>query len=70
VIEYSAARYAEGKAEGKIEALLNIFTVRGIAVSEHARARIRACKDVGTLDRWIAGAITAASAQDVLDPPA
>jgi predicted transposase/invertase (TIGR01784 family) len=82
VLEIAAARWAEGKAEGKTEgktegetsgriaALLAVLMARGLSVSAEARARIEACKDVITLDRWIARAVTAASIEDVLVAPA
>lgn len=82
VIEIAAARWAEGraagkaegkvegKAEGKIEAILAVLAARGVVVSADIRARIEACHDVTTLNVWIARAATAASAEDVLAPPA
>jgi len=68
--EYGAAQRAEGMAEGETaglaRALLALLAARGVAVSEGARARVHACKDAATLDRWIVRAATASSADDVL----
>jgi predicted transposase YdaD len=58
----------DGKAEGKAEAILAFLAARGIAVDSETRARIAACTDAGTLDRWIARAATAASAMEVITP--
>ena len=59
---------AEGKAEGKVEAVLAILAARGIAVDEATRAALAACADPGTLDRYVARALTARSAGDVVGP--
>jgi len=81
VLEIAAEREAKGKREGVIEgkiegslegrmaALLGVLAARGLPVSAEARARIDACKDVGTLDRWIARSVTAASVEEVLALP-
>ena len=79
--EYGAAQRAEGKAEGeargeargeakgiakgKADAVLAVLTARGLLVSDEARARIEACTDVATLDRWIARAATVSSTEEV-----
>ncbi len=59
----------EGLAEGKREALLVLLGARGLAVSDTERAAIAACSDAAQLDRWIARAVTATSAAEVLDAP-
>lgn len=59
---------AEGKASGKASAILAIFAARGIELSAALRARIEACNDIPTLDRWIAQAVTASSAEDFFRP--
>jgi predicted transposase/invertase (TIGR01784 family) len=61
---------AEGESAGKIAAILAVLAARGLEVTAEARARIEACKDGVTLDRWIARAATAASINDVLASPA
>ena len=72
VLAIAEARWAEGKAEGNAEgkaaAILAIFAARGIDVSATVRSHIEACKDVVTLDRWIAQAISAASAEELMSP--
>jgi hypothetical protein len=70
VIEIAAARWAEGKTEGfaegavnaKVGAILAVLAARGITVMSEVRARIEACKDAVSLDRWIARAATVTSA--------
>jgi hypothetical protein len=42
-----------------------VLAARGIPVAGQVRARIEACQDLVTLDRWIARAATAASVEDV-----
>ena len=73
VLEIAAARWAEGKAEGETAALvrtiLALLAARGVSVSVETRARIEACKDVSTLDRWILLAATARTAEDVIAAP-
>jgi predicted transposase/invertase (TIGR01784 family) len=73
VRELAEAKLAEGEAigliKGKIAALLAVLAARGFSVTEEARARIEACKDAATLDRWIARATTAPSLEDVFTSP-
>ncbi|MBI3947916.1 MAG: Rpn family recombination-promoting nuclease/putative transposase [Armatimonadetes bacterium] len=68
--DYGAAREARGRAEGRAEAraeaVLAVLAARGIAVDREARARILACTDGAALDRWIARAAVAASAEEVV----
>jgi predicted transposase/invertase (TIGR01784 family) len=74
VLEIAEARWAEGKIEGeiegkvdgKIESILAFLAARGLPVSHQVRARIEACKDALTLDRWIVRAATAASAEEII----
>ena len=56
----------EGQLEGKVEALLRLLTRAGIALTEHDRARIQACSDAATPDRWLDNVRGARSAADVL----
>jgi hypothetical protein len=60
---------AEGAATGKIAAILAVLAARGIAITAQDRTRIESCRDLATLDRWIMGAATAASVDEVLAPP-
>ena len=64
--DYGAGQHAEGKAEGKAEAVLSVLKARGIAVDEAACEQILACTDSTTLDRWIARAATASSMEEVI----
>ncbi|GGY74439.1 hypothetical protein GCM10010327_00130 [Streptomyces nitrosporeus] len=64
--ESSQRLRAEGKAEGKAEAVVQVLEQRGFAVPEEARDRIRACADTEVLGRWLARAVTASSVEDVL----
>jgi hypothetical protein len=58
---------AEGLREGKTAALLTVLAARGLAVDAAARARLEACADLARLDRWLARALTVASAREALD---
>jgi hypothetical protein len=60
---------AEGHKTGKIAALLAILAARRLSVTGEARARIEACEDTATLDRWIARAVAAPSIEDVFISP-
>jgi predicted transposase/invertase (TIGR01784 family) len=78
VRDLAEAKLAEGRAEGRAEgeidgfakgkaaAVLAVLAARGIPVSDEIRAHIEACRDAPNLDRWIAGATTAASAEEVI----
>ncbi|HEU4412802.1 MAG TPA: HEPN domain-containing protein [Polyangiaceae bacterium] len=62
---------ARGEAKGKAAALLTVLAARGLAVDDATRGRIEACADPARLDRWLARALTAASAREAVDdgPP-
>ena len=70
----SGAGIAEGRqlgiTEGQIQALLSILAARGLPVDPETRARVEACQDPAIIARWIARAMTAATAADVLTPDA
>jgi hypothetical protein len=70
VHEIAATRWAEGETagilKGKVEAILAILAARGVSLGHDGRARIEACKDAATLDRWIVRAVTVASAEELL----
>ncbi|MBI5512528.1 MAG: Rpn family recombination-promoting nuclease/putative transposase [Deltaproteobacteria bacterium] len=57
---------AEGVLKGKREALLRLLERRGIALTEENRARIEACADAATLDRWFDQALEARTVAEVL----
>jgi hypothetical protein len=58
---------AEGRAEGQANAVLTALRVRGIAVTEAARKRILAQKELPRLERWLEKAIVATSLGEVID---
>ncbi|MBI5479577.1 MAG: Uma2 family endonuclease [Deltaproteobacteria bacterium] len=64
--EGEAEGKAEGEAKGKADALLAVFALRGLAVTEEQRGGVLACRDLRALDRWIARALTAASVAEAL----
>ena len=61
---------AEGKLEGKLEGkkgtLLRLLARAGISLSEESGARITACEDAATLDRWCENVLGATAITDVL----
>ncbi len=59
----------EGHTEAQANAVLTVLRVRGIAVSDAARMRILAQKDLLRLERWLEKAITATSIAEVIDDP-
>ncbi len=59
----------EARAEDATRALLTVFRVRGIAVTEAARERILTEKDPARLERWHEQAILAASVAEVVNEP-
>ena len=64
--DYGEQKEAEGFAKGFVSALLAILGARGLTPSAEARARIEACKDTSTLERWVLRAATAASVEEIL----
>ena len=57
---------AEGRVEGRAHSLLAVLAARGLEVPEDVRARIVACPDVARLDTWLARAVSAVSAAEVV----
>jgi predicted transposase/invertase (TIGR01784 family) len=57
---------ARGLAEGRAQSLITILVARGLDPSEDLRRRIAACTDLATLERWIARAIAAKSADEAI----
>jgi hypothetical protein len=55
-----------GKLEGKRDTLLRLLARAGIVLSESERARVQACTDMATLDRWIDNVLGATTAIEVL----
>lgn len=58
---------AEGEARGRAEALLTLLEARGLAVTDEQRARILACTDRASLERWIVAAVSAESTDEAID---
>ncbi len=56
----------KGKTAGIAESVLAFLSARNIPVDPRVRARILSCQDRTLLDRWIARAATAQSADEVL----
>ena len=56
---------AKGEAKGRAASVVAVLSARGMRLSDQQRARLEACSDVATLDRWIVRAATAESADDV-----
>ena len=50
---------ALAKVEAKAEAVIAVLDARGLLLDDASRARILACTDTATLDRWITRAATA-----------
>lgn len=63
--EGRAERLQEGRAEGLHDALLRVLAARGVPVDGALAARIRACHDIATLERWLERALTVTSAEDL-----
>jgi hypothetical protein len=55
-----------GKLEGERAVLLRLVARAGITLSEEERARVDACTDLATLDRWVDNVLGAKTAADVL----
>jgi hypothetical protein len=61
-----ARRYvAEGKAEGKASAVLEVLDARGLDVPEPTRTRIMNCQDLDQLDRWLRRAVAVDAVNDL-----
>ncbi|WP_405140627.1 hypothetical protein OG589_27125 [Sphaerisporangium sp. NBC_01403] len=63
--KYVAAGKAEGRVEGKAEALCIVLSGRGVLISDETRSRILAHKDLAQLDAWIQRAATAVVIEDL-----
>jgi len=57
------------QAKGKAEAIVALLTARGLAPDEALRGRILGCADVAALERWLLRAVTARSADEVVEAP-
>ncbi|WP_437276834.1 hypothetical protein WME90_37115 [Sorangium sp. So ce375] len=64
--EGKLAGLREGELKGKRDTLLRLLARAGIALTENESARIHACVDNATLDRWIDNVLGAKTATEVL----
>jgi len=63
-----ARRYvAQGRAEGRAEAVLTVLRARQLEVSPEAQQRIAACTDLAQLDDWTRRAITVQAVEELFD---
>jgi hypothetical protein len=69
--EGETAGFTKGETAGKAAAILAVLEARGFAVGDAVRERVAGCTDPATLARWLARAVTAASAEDAVtsEPP-
>jgi hypothetical protein len=58
--------YDKGAAEAAARAVLRVLARRGLRVSDQQERRIRACTGLETLDRWLDGALSVASVDELL----
>jgi hypothetical protein len=56
----------EGELKGKRDTLLRLLARAGIVLTENESARIQACTDIATLDRWVDHVLGAKTATEVL----
>jgi hypothetical protein len=59
--------WEDARTETRADAVLTVLRVRGIAVSDAARKRILAQKDLQRLKRWLEKASIATSIGEVID---
>jgi hypothetical protein len=61
---------ARGKAEGEARAVLAVLEARGLAVPARVREVVLSCTDLVQLDAWIRAAVSASSAETLVEPVA
>jgi Uma2 family endonuclease len=57
---------ADGKAEGKADALLRVLASRGLVLTPEDRERVRTAVDEATLDRWLERALAGLGLAEIL----
>jgi hypothetical protein len=62
---HQAKGRAEGEAKGEARGVLAVLDARGLVVSDDQKARILACTDLETLDRWIRKAVAITSIDEL-----
>ncbi|MFO0587187.1 MAG: Uma2 family endonuclease [Polyangiaceae bacterium] len=69
IVKALAAEREEGREEGQLlakqQVILGLLGARGVPVSEQARARIQATKDMALLDRWVTAVLTVTDAEQL-----
>jgi urease accessory protein UreF len=58
--------FREGELKGLRDALLRLSARAGITLTEDEHARIQACDDAATLERWVQNVLGAKTAADIL----
>ena len=66
--EGKAEGRAEGEARGKAEFILSVLEKRGLEPDDDLRRQIMACTDPATLEQWLARALVAADAKELILP--
>ena len=56
-----------GRTEAKAGDILTILDIRGIPVTDEARARVTGCTDLDQLDVWVRRAVTANAVDELFD---
>ncbi|WP_405087209.1 hypothetical protein [Microbispora sp. NBC_01389] len=56
---------AKGRAEGEIDAILNVLEARGLEVADDVRERICQCQDLDQLRTWVRRAVAVDSAHQI-----
>ncbi|WP_394836534.1 hypothetical protein LVJ94_06465 [Pendulispora rubella] len=59
--------WAHGWAEARVHDVFLLLELRGIAIPDTIRRRIRACTSASQLDAWFIRAATATKASEVVD---
>ena len=54
----SRKRGKKGEAKGKADDILRVLEARGFTVPDEVAERVRACRDIATLDSWLTRAVT------------
>lgn len=63
--EGEARGLVAGEARAKRDAILRPLARRGLAIDDAAAARLAACTDLGTLDRWFESSVDARTIAEV-----
>jgi predicted transposase YdaD len=58
---------AQGRAEGQARAVLNVLALRNLSIPASTRERVLSAQDESQLDRWLARALNASSADEIFE---